>query len=73
MIHDWLANNGIVLGPASVMVAFFLLFLALLAWLYRPGSSEGYQLEANLPFEDGQHGGPHTTTFQGEGHGPGNR
>ena len=55
MISAWLTDQGFLLGPAVALVLFFSIFMAVLAWIYRPGSREIYEHEARLPLDDRQH------------------
>lgn len=61
MIRDWLVNQGLTTGPGIAMALFFLIFLVMLAWIFRPGSGQTYRQDAMLPLDDGTKNGegPH--------------
>ncbi|MDH5751926.1 MAG: cbb3-type cytochrome c oxidase subunit 3 [Deltaproteobacteria bacterium] len=53
MIRSWLADQGLVWGPGFALMMFLLFFVAMLAWVYRPGSRRVYDQSAMMPLEDG--------------------
>jgi cbb3-type cytochrome oxidase subunit 3 len=57
MIRTWLTDQGFLLGPAFALVVFFVVFIGVLVWIYRPGSRQVYEHEAQLPFDTGSQGG----------------
>jgi cbb3-type cytochrome oxidase subunit 3 len=46
-ITQWLQQYGI-------YAAVFLLLLAVVAWVYRPGSKRRYEEDGRLPFDEGE-------------------
>lgn len=55
MISAWMTDQGLTLGPALALLLFFGVFLAVLAWVYRPGSRQFYEYEARLPLDESHH------------------
>ena len=51
MIRPWLTDQGFLFGPAFALVMFFVVFIGVLVWIYRPGSRQVYEHEAQLPFD----------------------
>lgn len=58
MMRDWLADQGLTLGPGFALLLFLVIFMGVLAWVFRPGSRRIYQEEAKLPLQDGTEGHP---------------
>ena len=52
MISAWLTDQGLTLGPAVALVLFFGIFVAVLGWIFRPGSTQIYEHEARLPLDE---------------------
>jgi len=63
MIRSWLTDLGFTWGPTLALLLFFGLFIAVLVWVFRPGSRKAYEHEARLPLEDG---GPRAAEPSGE-------
>lgn len=53
MIREWLTDQGLLLGPAVALFLFLGVFVAMLAWIFRPGSRRIYDEQARLPLDDG--------------------
>jgi cytochrome c oxidase cbb3-type subunit IV len=43
------------LHPGTLgLLIFFIFFMAMLAWVFRPGSKKIYTAQANIPLKEGQ-------------------
>lgn len=74
MMNEWFGADGVVFGPAFVLLEFMVVFILLLVWVFRPGSSAIYEQAATLPFDDEQQGPSQPMRKTGkEAHGQGNR
>jgi cbb3-type cytochrome oxidase subunit 3 len=69
MISSWLSDQGLLLGPAVALLLFLFVFIAVLVWIYRPGSTAIYEHEAGLPFSEGESGGADAPTTREWNHG----
>ena len=52
MIRTWLSDQGFTLGPAIALLIFLVVFVGVLAWVFRPGSKRIYEHESRLPLDD---------------------
>ena len=52
MIREWVADQGLLAAPAFALILFLAVFIGVLVWIYRPGSSQVYAREARLPLDD---------------------
>ena len=52
MNREVMTDMGMTLGPSVALLLFVGLFVAVVLWIYRPGSRQTYQDEARLPLED---------------------
>lgn len=66
MINEWLTDQEIIIGPAVALVLFLGIFIGMLTWIFRPGSRQTYERDAQLPFDDGRTPPPHEHTRTGE-------
>lgn len=57
MIRNWLSDQGITLGPAIALIIFLVVFVGVLAWVFRPGSRRIYEHESRLPLDDDEGAG----------------
>jgi hypothetical protein len=53
MMRVVMENAGLSFWPALSLVIFFIMLIAILAWIFRPGSSEFYRKLGRKPLEDG--------------------
>jgi len=58
MMRDWMADQGLFWGPLTTTVLFVLLFVAVIFWIYRPGSREAYRRSAQMPLDGGAEDAP---------------
>lgn len=49
-MKEYFASSGA--GIIGLLI-FFVFFIAMLAWLYRPGSGDSYKKFGNIPLKDG--------------------
>lgn len=47
-VLDWIADNA----PEIGLLFFFLFFVVMTVWVYRPGAKKEYQSFASIPFEE---------------------
>lgn len=52
MIKEWVSDQSALVAPAIGLVLFLVFFVAVLFWIYRPGSKSTYDEESQLPFTD---------------------
>jgi cbb3-type cytochrome oxidase subunit 3 len=52
MISQWLSEGDHVTWPLVALCVFIVVFVGMLVWIYRPGSKQFYEREAQLPLED---------------------
>lgn len=52
MIRDVLSRMDLALGPTLALLSFFTVFLAMLAFVLRPGRTAHEQRMTRLPFDD---------------------
>ena len=52
MLSDWWSDQGLLLGPMLALVVFLGVFVGMLVWIFRPGSKQFYQHNAELPLQD---------------------
>lgn len=51
-LSDIVGNSGLSIYAQIALVIFVLAFLAILVWLFRPGSKERFRRDAMMPLDD---------------------
>ena len=52
MISQWLGEGDYSTWPLLALVLFIGVFVGMLVWIFRPGSKQFYEREAQLPLQD---------------------